>query len=128
MYLTADEYATITGRDEEEASTQRLKTSCMLLDARIGAYTTNEDGWKIDDVEELPVNQKDAVQRWVAQMVKYLFENDDQPPSTASVTLGKFSVSKQTSRGAGMSVPDELGYEDSFLVSSGIVKRGINVL
>ena len=128
-YITATEYNSLTGKDASQATSNRLYMASKLLDSRIGNYPIFEDGWKITsewkvDMDGLNLtlhtSKIEAVKRWVAAMVSYLFENGDKPPSTGSgVKLGRFSVSGTSS--SSTSVPDELSYIDSILVSSGII-------
>lgn len=128
-YITATEYNSLTGNAASQATSNRLYMASKLLDSRIGNYPIFEDGWKINsdwkvDIDGLNMtlhtSKIEAVKRWVAAMVSYLFENGDKPPSTDSgVKLGRFSVSGTSS--SSTSVPDELSYIDSILVSSGII-------
>jgi len=133
MYITPTEYNTITGRDSTEATTIRITLSSKLLDSRIGNYPTFEDiGYKINSswqVEEDGVNttltksKKDAIQMWVAQMVSYLYDNNDTPPTSESgVSLGRFSVNGSSNIS---DIPDEVKYADSILISSGIINRKV---
>ena len=124
-YITAAEYAQITGRDSTEATDARLKRASMLLDARIGNYLVNEDGWKLD-LTILPSHQLNAVKEWMAQMVAFLYENSDTAPSSASVSLGRFSVTEHGQKGT--LIPESLGFVDSLLVSSGLIRRGVMVI
>lgn len=97
----------------------------MLLDARIGNYSVNEDGWKLD-LTILPSHQLNAVKEWMAQMVAFLYENSDVAPSSASVSLGRFSVTEHGQKGT--LIPESLGFVDSLLVSSGLIRRGVMVI
>lgn len=124
-YLTANEYNDITGRSQVEATDFRIKKASMLLDARIGNYIPDEKtGMKLD-VESLPAYQSNAVKAWVAQMVAYLYDNNDSAPSAASITLGRFSVTEHGQQGR--ILPESLGFVDALLVSSGLVRRGVRV-
>ena len=133
MYITPTEYNTITGRDSAEATTIRITLSSKLLDSRIGNYPIFENiGYKINSswqVEEDGVNttltksKKDAVQMWVAQMVSFLYDNNDTPPTSESgVSLGRFSVNGSSNIS---NIPDEVKYADSILISSGIINRKV---
>jgi|GEM_PF-2504815 len=121
MYLTAAEYAQITGRDESEATTARLKRASLLLDSRIGYYTRT-DGWKLD-LDGLAVHEKSAVQEWVAQMVAFLTDNNDLAPSAASISLGRFSVTEHGQKGQLM--PEELNLADAMLDAAGVINRNV---
>jgi hypothetical protein len=124
-YLTAAEYHVITGRPHSEATDSRIKRASMLLDARIGNYIPDETtGMKLD-MDSLPVFQSDAVKEWVAQMVAFLYENSDHAPSTASVTLGRFSVTEHGQQGK--PIPEALIFADTLAVSSGLVRRGVRL-
>lgn len=127
-YITSTEYNLLTGKDASQATSNRLYMASKLLDSRIGNYPIFETGWKITDEWKVDIDglnltlhtsKIEAVKRWVAAMVFYLFENGDKPPSTDSVKLGRFSVSGTSS--SSTSIPDELSYIDSILVSSGII-------
>ncbi len=134
MYITSTEYNTLTGRPAAEATTIRLTMACKLLDGRIGNYAIfNDTGYKItstwtvwDDGLDITLNQAkiDAVKMWVASMISYLVDSGGVPPTTSNnIKLGRFSVGKSNST-SGL-VPDELGYVDSILVSSGIINRKV---
>jgi len=120
MYLTAEEYNEITGRDIEEATDARLKRASMLLDARIGYHKRGSDGWKLE-LDDLPGNQTDAAKEWVAQMVIFLADNNDQAPSAASISLGRFSVTEHGQQE--QLIPEEMNLADMILESSGLVNR-----
>lgn len=136
MYITASEYASLTGRAAAEATTVRIKIACKLLDSRIGNYPTYENGWKIDDnlstwytgnLTELTQDQKEAVQMWIAGMIEYLYLNGNMSSgNNNSIKLGRFSVSKSKNN-QGKILPDEMGYYDSILISSGIINRSISI-
>ena len=125
LYITPEEYAEITGRDKEEATNSRIKGSMMLLDARIGNYARGNDGYKLD-MDKLDIFQKDVVKRWVAQMIAFLVDNNDSSPTSASITLGKFSVTEhgQTNQ----VLPESMGFVDAMLSSSGLIRRGVDVV
>jgi hypothetical protein len=120
MYLTATEYENITGSDASEATENRLKRACLLLDARIGYYERDDDGWKLDP-DGLANYQSDIVKEWVAWMVAFLALNNDQAPSAASVSLGRFSVTEHGQQGK--IIPEQLGLVDAMLDDSGLVNR-----
>jgi len=128
MYLTATEYENITGNDASEATEARLKRACLLLDARIGYYRHDDVGsslleirdWKLD-LDELADYKSDSVKEWVAWMVAFLVLNNDQAPSAASVSLGRFSVTEHGQQGKIM--PEQLGLADAMLDDSGLVNR-----
>ncbi len=120
MYLTAVEYAQITGRDQAESTAARLNRACMLLDARIGHYERGSDGWKLD-MDGLANYQKAAVREWVSQMVAFFVDNGDISPSAASVSLGRFSVTEHGQKG--QVIPEEMNLADVMLNTAGIVNR-----
>jgi hypothetical protein len=124
-YITSAEYVQITGRSSLEATDARLKRASMLLDSRIGNYLVSEAGWKLD-LTTLPVHQVDAVKEWVAQMTAFLYENGDSAPTSASLSLGRFSVTEHGQKDR--LLPESLGFADSVLVSSGVIKRGVLVI
>ena len=137
MYLTAEEYEEITGKPEEEATEQRLKYASQLLDSRIGDRFRKrglpypfEDQFRYPQDQEFTLEmdrlytyQKDAVKSWVAWMVSYLAENNDQAPSTASVSLGRFSVTHSEQS----IIPESMRMADAVLASSGLVSRKVKV-
>jgi len=125
MYLTATEYAQLTGRNWREATDARLQRASMLLDARIGNYPVLASGWKLD-LLSMPVHQVIAVKEWVAQMVGYLHENGDSAPSSASVSLGRFSVTEHGQKGS--LIPESLGFADAALIAAGLIRRGVKVI
>jgi hypothetical protein len=124
-YITAAEYEQITGRDRLEATDARLQRASMLLDARIGNYPVLASGWKLD-LLNLPVHQVNAVKEWVAQMVAFLYENSDIAPSSASVSLGRFSVTEHGQKGT--LIPESLGFADAALIAAGLIRRGVKVI
>lgn len=123
-YITASEYTELTGRDEGEATAARIQSASMLLDARIGNYTRNDDGWKLD-ITGLKAHEERAVKLWTSQMVAYLYENDDILLPASSLSLGRFSVSESTGESQG-SLPKKLQLADNILVSSGLIQRSVN--
>ena len=152
MYITVTEYNTLTGRPAAEATTERLMIACKLLDARIGNYTINADGYKLfksgsywyasnPNLEnyyncccinglyyiKLSNAKIDAVKLWTAKMISYLTDNNNNPPSSQkNIKLGRFSIGNNA--GAATSnnlIPDEMGYADSILITSGIINRKI---
>lgn len=124
-YITAAEYEQITGRDRLEATDARLQRASALLDARIGNYPVLASGWKLD-LLSLPVHQVNAVKEWVAQMVAFLYENSDVAPSSASVSLGRFSVTEHGQKGS--LIPESLGFADAALIAAGLIRRGVKVI
>ncbi len=124
-YITAAEYEQITGRDRLEATDARLQRASMLLDARIGNYPVLASGWKLD-LLSLPIHQVNAVKEWVAQMVAFLYENSDAAPSSASVSLGRFSVTEHGQKGS--LIPESLGFADAALIAAGLIRRGVKVI
>ena len=120
MYITAAEYATITGRDASEATAVRRKRASLYLDARIGYYERNDDGYKLD-LDGLTNYQKEAVQEWTAWMTVYLTDNGDLAPSAASFSLGRFSVTEHGQKG--QILPEEMNLVDEILASSGLVNK-----
>jgi len=124
-YITAVEYNSIMERPQAEATTARIKRASLLLDARIGNYYPDEDtGWKLD-IDDLSIDQENAVKEWLSQMIAYLYDNNDIAPSTASLSLGRFSVTEYGQKGRVL--PESLCFADSILVSSGLVKRGVTI-
>jgi hypothetical protein len=132
-YITSNEYAALTGRDTSEATTIRLNISSKLLDSRIGNYGTYQNGWKIDtsgttwyinNFEPVTVDQKEAIQMWIAEMIKNLYLNGDSSSQNNDLRLGRFSVSK-SKNSTGQILPESMGYIDSILISSGIINRRI---
>ena len=138
MYITSTEYNSYTGRPATEATTVRIRIASKLLDSRIGNHGTYDNGWKIDkndditwkvdDYYELTHDQMIAVKMWVSAMVSCLYDNDDKPITNKNVKLGRFSVGNA----GGMSVfnqvlPEEMNYHDSILISSGIIRREIDI-
>ena len=129
-YLTAAEYAEITERPEEEATDTRIKRASMLLDARIGNYFFDRDTGRKLNMEKLPKHQQEAVKQWVAHMISFLFDHGDVAPSVTggSISLGRFSVSQGTGTQPGQAaVPEQMNLTDAILVSSGIIRRGVEV-
>lgn len=137
-YITASEYIEFTGRDSSEATTIRLNVASKLLDSRIGNYGTYSDGWKINtndstwyvnNFDALTTEQKVAIKMWVAEMVKNLYLNGDSAASNNNLKLGRFSVSKYASSSKSSSLlPEQMGYIDNLLVSSGLINRRIGNL
>jgi len=134
MYITSSEYASLTGRAAAEATTVRIKIACKLLDSRIGNYPTYENGWKIDNgsstwyignYTELTQDQKDAVQIWIAGMIEYFVVNGTMSSNNDNIKLGRFSVNK-SKNSLGKTLPNEMNYYDTILVSSGLINRSIN--
>jgi hypothetical protein len=124
-YITAAEYNSITGRTKAEATSGRITRACLLLDARIGNYPPDATtGWKLD-MDDLTVHQERAVHEWVAFMIAFLYDNDDVAPSAASLTLGRFSVTEHGQQGN--LLPERLGFVDTILISSGLIKRGVDI-
>ena len=124
-YITAVEYNSIMERPQAEATTARIKRASLLLDARIGNYYPDEDtGWKLD-IDDLSIDQENAVKEWLSQTIAYLYDNNDIAPSTASLSLGRFSVTEYGQKGRVL--PESLCFADSILVSSGLVKRGVTI-
>lgn len=122
MYITSIEYAQLTGKDASEATDNRITMASTLLDSRIGNYPFNSDGYKLD-VDELVTVQSRAVKLWVSQMVSYLYDNDDETPDSENISLGRFSVSGQSSQ----LLPQSMRYADTLLINSGLVKRGVRL-
>ncbi|MFA5485347.1 MAG: hypothetical protein WC260_03830 [Candidatus Pacearchaeota archaeon] len=122
MYISPEEYSDITFRYRLEATEERIKRACLLLDARIGNHSVGRDGWKLD-MDRLPEYRKNAVKEWVAQMVSFLYDNGDVSPSAASISLGRFSVTEHGQKG--QLIPERMGLADAVLASSGIVIRGV---
>lgn len=123
MYLTPQDYATITTKDPVEATEPRCKYASQLLDARIGAHPRNSEGWKLNLSALLP-HQVEAVKTWCAWLVAYLADNNDKAPSASSISLGRFSVTKS---GTQHIIPEELSFADSVLIDSGLVNRRVRL-
>jgi hypothetical protein len=118
VYLDADRYAAITGRSQAEYEEPRAEMACQLLDSRIGYYERQDDGWKLD-VSALDAHELRAVELWCAWMIAYLKDNNDQPPGMEQITLGRFSVTPNSSdRGL---LPSKLRYADQVLKQAGLV-------
>ena len=136
MYISSSEYNSLTGRVASECTDLRLTIACKLLDSRIGNYPIHSSGYKIrhDWVVVirgqniiLHVSKQKAVKMWVASMVSYLVDNNNNPPSQSNnLKLGRFSVGKDNSSSS-TSLPGELGFVDSILVSSGIINRKVKI-
>lgn len=137
MYITATEYKSFTGRPKSEATKVRIRIASKLLDSRIGNHGTYSNGWKIkhssdtwyvDDTEELCHDQKIAVKMWVSTMVSCLFDNNNLPATNKNVRLGRFSVGNSGgSNTSNQILPEEMNYQDSILISSGIINRKIDI-
>ena len=137
MYVTDVEYKSFTGRPSAEATKVKIRLASKLLDSRIGNYGTYENGWKIDISEdpwevdgcqELTHDQMIAVKMWVSGMISVLHDGNNKPATSKNVKLGRFSVGDS----GGMSVfnqvlPEEINYHDSILISSGLIKRAIDI-
>jgi len=120
MYITAAQYATITGRNASEATEVRRKRASLFLDARIGYYERNDDGYKLD-LDGLTNYQKEIVQEWTAWMVVFLYDNNDLSPSAASVSLGRFSVTEHGQQG--QVIPEQMSLTDHLLETSELINR-----
>ena len=123
MYINDYEYNVITGRNETEATTARIRYASMLLDARVGPRRDterNNDGYKVN-LDNIKTHQIQAVKRWVSWMVAYLFDHGDVAPTSASITLGKFSVSEQGQKT--QLLPESMLMADAVLSSSGLIRR-----
>lgn len=125
MYLTAAEYEQLTARDQLDASEARIRRASMLLDARLGNWRVNADGWKLN-LATLPLNQVSAVKEWTAQMIAFLADNSDLPPSSATLSLGRFSVTEHGQKER--ILPEALLFADSLVVSCGLIRRGVVVI
>lgn len=137
MYITANGYNLLTGRPTTECTTIRLRIACKLLDSRIGNYPANQDGYKINtnnwsimiygQYQILHQSKIDAVKLWVATMISYLTDNNNNPPTVANnLKLGRFSVGKNTPSNS-TNMPGELGFADDILISSGIINRKVGI-
>lgn len=153
-YITASEYASITGRASSEATTERRMLASKLLDARIGNYATWSTGYKIDNSSstwylktafynenlnyvgntinnkvEVSEAQKDSVQLWVAAMITELYNSSsNMAQSGSNVKLGRFSVGKgSSSNNPSTILPQAMGYHDSILIDSGIIARKVEL-
>ncbi len=135
MYLTAIEYNTYTGRPSSEATTLLIRQACKLLDSRIGNHAVYTNGYKIntasstwyfDDVYIVTADQKEAVKMWVASMIQEMVINGSAVNNIKGVSLGRFSVQKGSSS-SNQILPSSMGYVDSILISSGIIKRELMI-
>lgn len=131
----------MTGKDEEQATEQRIALACMLLDARLGSRSAHRgriaqldyetvldfppDREWILDMDKLYTYQQSAVKQWVAHMIGYLHDNQDQAPDAATLSLGRFSVSKNADEVS--PVPAQLQYADGLLATSRLVKRQVKM-
>jgi hypothetical protein len=138
MYITDTEYKSFTGRPKTEATKVRIRIASKLLDNRIGNHGVYSNGWKIDkdSYDEwyvdnntlLAHDQVIAVKMWVSVMVSCLYDNDNKPVTNKNVKLGRFSVGNSGESSIFNKVlPDEMAYQDSILISSGIIKRAIDI-
>ena len=126
MYITAQEYADITGRAISEAGDDILRFASLLLDSRLGNTHLHEDLTGIDD------DEKTIVKRWVAYMAANIVDEDaDSDKQEQSVSLGSFSVTydddEDVSISAGM-MPEDMRLVDLALVSTGLVNKRIRVV
>jgi hypothetical protein len=153
-YITASEYADITGRSASEATTERRMLASKLLDARIGNYATWSTGYKIDNSSstwylktafynenlnyvgnainykiEVSAAQKDAVKLWCAGMITEIYNSGSNlSQSGSNVKLGRFSVGKgSSSNNPSTILPQSMGYHDSILIDSGIIARKVEL-
>jgi hypothetical protein len=147
MYLTATEYNTYTGRSAAEATTIRITTACKMLDSRIGNYQINQDGWKIDSsgdtwyiylpqqytyncsplnsiYNEVTTAQKQAIKMWVAGFIEQIVLYGTKPQSNNNIKLGRFSVNNGANNNTQI-LPQNMGFYDSILISSGIINRRV---
>lgn len=136
-YITAAEFATITGRAEAQATTARIKAASRLLDDRIGFHprqtSGDYEGFKVDiAASEHETYQVEVLQEWTAWMVAYLYDNDDQidPGVQGRLTLGRFT--EENRQGDGRSGYDaSMQLADARLVDAGWVelraRRGVEL-
>ncbi|MFA6711920.1 MAG: hypothetical protein WCS33_04355 [Candidatus Caldatribacteriota bacterium] len=134
MYLTSIEYNTYTGRPSSEATPLLIRQSSKLLDSRIGIHGVYSNGYKIDTFSSatnwyvdnyyiVTEDQKEAVKMWVASMIQEMVISGSISSSNIdSISLGRFSVKKGSSS-SNQILPSSMGYVDSILISSGIIKR-----
>ncbi len=129
MYINLDEYNQITGRPIIEATPSRIKRASYLLDARIGNYINQYDGWKLDltDTDCVTAHQANIVKEWVAYMIAFLFDNNDSSPMSGNIKLGRFSFSGKEDSQSSSLIPEELQYADVILAGSGLVKRRVKL-
>ena len=138
MYITDTEYKSFTGRPKSEATKVRIRIASKLLDSRIGNHGVYSNGckidknsydeWYIDNDTLLAHDQIIAVKMWVAVMVGCLYDNDNKPVTNKNVKLGRFSVGNPGGSSIFNKVlPDEMAYQDSILISSGIIKRAVDI-
>jgi hypothetical protein len=136
MYITSTEYNIYTDRPVTEATPLRIKISSKLLDSRIGNYPINANGYKITNnfqiywkgvLTTIHQSKIDAVKMWVATMVSYLYDNNNNPPSgqADNIKLGRFNIAGTTSSISNNYLSSEMQYVDSILISSGIIKRSV---
>src|SRR5699024_6835489 len=126
MYITAQEYADITGRAISEAGDDTLRLASLLHDSRLGNTHLHEDLTGIDD------DEKTIVKRWVAYMAANIVdEDDDSDKQEQSVSFGSFGVTydddEDVSISAGM-MPEGMRLVDLALVSTGLVNQRIRVV
>lgn len=137
LYITAIEYKSFTGRPRSEATKVRIRISSKLLDSRIGNHGVYDNGWKIkksntiwyvDNTVRLTHDQIIAVKMWVSTMVSCLCDNNNSPVTNKNVKLGRFSVGNSGGGNVFNQVlPEEMNYQDSILLSSGIINRKIDI-
>jgi len=138
MYITDVEYKSFTDRPKSEATKVRIRIASKMLDSRIGNHGVYDDGWKINNSDdddwyvdnniELSHDQVIAVKMWVAGMISCLYDNDNKPVTNKNVKLGRFSVGNSGGSNIFNQVlPEEMKYHDSILISSGLIKRAIDI-
>lgn len=129
-YITAAEYAEITGREASQATEARLRRASMLLDARIGpGYTYDETTGRKLDRSALALAKADAVTEWTAWMVAALYDNADSPAVAESLMLGRFQVqTPSTGTREVLTIPDSLRFADAALVAASVIRRSVRLL
>lgn len=128
-YITANTYASTTGRPSSEATEARLRRASMLLDARIGpGYAYDETTGRKLDLSTISLAKADAVTEWVAWMVAALHDNDDSPAVAESLMLGRFQIqTPSTGTRDVLTIPDSLRFADAALVATSVIRRSVRL-
>jgi len=124
MYLTQSEYTDITGKTTTE---DKLRLASHLLDARIGAYCTLANGYKLDK-SRLNEKQTFIVEQWVAEMAKTVTDTGGAVQQGAdSISIGRFDVDYGGITANDGLVPESLRYYDQLLVDSDLINRKLRI-
>lgn len=125
MYLTASEYAELTGRDINEATDSRIALASRLFDRRIGYYARTDGTYKLT-LSELGEYQSDAVKDWVAWQVATVVEIGTKLPD-AMIKLGRFMVdNRQRDGNYTHAVLGNLILADLVLKDTGLINRVVD--